>query len=84
MTSDIETKGFIIEAAGDPSVGIFSSRWEVSGDFIFMDKVDLAEFKAGLIKLFSEHAGEPVGVCTMEENERQIKLENQMLEEPDD
>jgi len=40
----IETKGFIIVFAGDPSVGIFPSHWEVDGEMYFDSQEDFDEF----------------------------------------
>ncbi len=60
-------RNFYIECAGDPSVGIFPSKWELIGDTYF-EPDDLEGFRSKLAKLFEEYiTGEPTKVTTFEE-----------------
>ena len=62
----IRVKGFYIMFKGDPSVGIFDSRWELNGDFYFDDKEELEGFRKELQTLYENYCGE-VTIETFEE-----------------
>lgn len=62
----IKVRGFSIMFKGDPSVGIFDSRWELSGDFYFDDKEELEAFRKELQTLYENYCGE-VTIETFEE-----------------
>jgi hypothetical protein len=51
----IEIKGFVIYDPGDPSVGIFPTKYEVKGSFYFDSNQDLQDFQAALKNLFDEY-----------------------------
>jgi len=62
----IKTKGFNIMFKGDPSVGIFDSRWELNGDFYFDNQQELEDFRKELQGLYENYCGE-VTIETFEE-----------------
>ena len=62
----IKIKGFYILFDGDPSVGIFSSRWELTGDFYFDNVEELEAFRKELKTLYENYCGE-VTIETFEE-----------------
>ena len=63
----IEVKGFFIEAAGDPSVGIHSASWSMEGIFYFEDATDLEHFKGKIKAAFDEYIDDNCEVTTFEE-----------------
>lgn len=62
----IRVKGFYITSTGDPSVGIFDSLWELSGDFYFDNQQELEDFRKELQLLYENYCGE-VKIETHEE-----------------
>jgi hypothetical protein len=60
--------GFYVTAAGDPSVGIFSSTWKIDGDFYFDDQEELELLRKDLKEVFTNYCGEGVSVETFEED----------------
>jgi hypothetical protein len=62
----VKTKGFNIMFKGDPDVGIFSSRWELNGDFYFDNQQELEDFRKELQALYENYCGE-VTIETFEE-----------------
>jgi hypothetical protein len=84
MNSEIETKGFIIGCPGDPSVGIMSSRWEITGGFYFDSKESLEEFREDLKSIWAVNiSDENIYVETFEEiEEREAKYLAEM--DPED
>ncbi len=71
----IQTKGFIIIFAGDPSVGIFSSRWEVDGEMYFDSQEDFDEFVEKLKDAWEIVRGERVQIITFEAYEQSLEQE---------
>ena len=67
MMDHCTTKGFIIHAKGDPSVGIPSSTWTLDGDLNFQDIHDMEDFKRKLVQAFEFACPEPVKVTAVEE-----------------
>jgi hypothetical protein len=65
----MKVSGFYVTAAGDPSVGIFSSTWKLDGDFYFDNQEELEEFRKELKEVFTNYCGEGVDVDTFEEND---------------
>lgn len=65
-----ETKGFEIYDPGDPSVGIFPSRYEISGPFFFESENDLKEFQQQIKQVFEDHITEHTVIYTFEQIEK--------------
>ena len=71
----IQTKGFIIIFAGDPSVGIFSSRWEVDGEMYFDSQEDFDEFVEKLKDAWEIVCSERVQIITFESYQQSLEQE---------
>lgn len=56
----IEVSGFRIFSKGDPSVGIFSAEWELTGPFFFDNKEDLEGFKIKIREAYEYVADDAV------------------------
>jgi hypothetical protein len=55
MQENIEIQSFTIQDMGDTSVGIPATQFELSGGFVFEDKIALADFKKELLCLLDRH-----------------------------
>lgn len=75
----INVKGFYIFSPGDPSVGIFSTYWELVNGFSFNDQEELEDFRKALKDAF-EYVADDVYIETFEEREEILKQENKMWE----
>lgn len=74
----IKTKSFRIVSPGDPSVGIFSAEWELTGDFIFEEPFELEEFRTKLKEAF-EYVADDCYIETFEERQKYLEEENRMF-----
>ena len=72
----INVKSFHIYFNGDPLVGIYSTSWDLVGEFYFEDKKELEEFRQELVKLFELQTGDKCNVLTCKEL---IKLNNKEI-----
>lgn len=68
----IKIKGFYIGIAGDPSVGIPNSTWELRNDFYFDNQEEFDEFKKKLRLFFEDYCGEVASVTTIDEYEKML------------
>ena len=75
-----ETKGFIINTFGDPSVGIMSNSIEIKGRngevFDFQTKKEFLYFIKDLYNTFSNYYGEIVSIYFIEDIENSNNDEN--------
>jgi len=75
MENQIKVSGFHIYAPQDPSVGLPSVYWEVTGNFYFDGKAHLEEFRKSLRDLFANYADDGrTKVRTIEEEEEEDRL----------
>lgn len=72
-----------IDDAGDPSVGIFSCRWEVDVPFSKEDSDDVMreEFKEAIRSLYSAYADSKIVVCYDFEYEEECQRHQRHLAE---
>lgn len=74
----IQTNGFRIVSPGDPSVGIFSSEWELPGAFFFDEQSELEEFRGKLKEAF-EYIADDCYIETFEERKKYLNEEREMF-----
>lgn len=55
-------KQVIIEAPGDPSVGMLSTNWTLDGELYFEDSEEQEYFRTGIKQLFENYTGDRVNV----------------------
>ncbi len=72
----IRVDGFVLHSAGDPSVGIPSSDWTISGEMFFEEKEDLEEFRKSLRETFQFVCDGAPKVMTFEEYQSIIDAED--------
>lgn len=77
----IESKGFEVNFYGDPSVGIFSSTWTISGDFYFENEEELNMFQSKIIEAFEYASDTPISIWTFEEKEAFLREEEKLWKE---
>ena len=75
-----ETKGFVINSFGDPSVGIMSNSVEIKGRnsevFDFQTKKEFIYFIKDLYNTFSNYFGEIISIYFIEDIENHNENEN--------
>lgn len=65
----IEVTGFSIIDYGDPSVGLLKREWELKGEFLFENKLELELFRREIRYIYFETFDASVVVKTFEEIE---------------
>ena len=63
----ISVSGWVIHSEGDPSVGIFSSTWQLDGNMHFDAREDMEAFRSTLASAFELVCDGPIGITSYEE-----------------